>query len=170
VTERPTFNDLFSECSRSAIHLEMRDTYTPEDPVFLAWQAGQDFDPVECFRGWYDLIVETVSRGVTVRRARVVSEPITDFIRHEYEVAPRLNIPAGELVRWLPRSRTSDLVFPGNDFWVFDDRLVRFGHFAGDGTYLKHEMVDDPEIVKTCVDAFEAVWERAVDHADYKPT
>lgn len=170
MTERPTFNELFSRCRRSAIHLEMRDTYTPDDPVYLEWKAGIEIDPVECFREWYDLIVETVRRGVEVRRVRVVSEPITDFIRHEYEVTPRMNIPAGERVRWLPRRQASDLVFPGNDFWVFDDRLVRFGYFAGDGTYLGHEIVADLGIAKICVDAFEAVWECAVDHADYRPT
>jgi uncharacterized protein DUF6879 len=169
VTERPTFDELFSRCTRSAIHLEMRDTYTPDDPVYLDWKAGREIDPVERFRGWFDTVVKAVSRGVNVRRARVVSEPLTDFIRHEYEVTPRLNIPAGERVRWLPRRRASDLVLPGNDFWVFDDQLVRFGYFAGDGTYLGHEIVADPRVVKICVDAFESVWERAIDHADYRP-
>lgn len=170
MAERPTFNELFSRCKVSAIHLEMRDTYTPDDPVYLDWKAGIDIDPVERFREWYDLIVETVSRGVVVRRVRVVSEPITDFIRHEYEVTPRMNIPAGERVRWLPRRQASDLVLPANDFWVFDDRLVRFGYFSGDGTYLGHETTEDPRVSKVCVDAFEAVWERAIDHADYRPS
>ena len=170
MTERPTFDELFSACLRSAMHLEMRDIYTPDDQVYLDWKAGVEIDPVGRFSDWYDLIAETVARGVEVRRVRVISEPITDFIRHEYEVTPRLNIPAGERVRWLPRRRASDLLFPGNDFWVFDERLVRFGHFAGDGTYLGHEITEDPEMAKTCVDAFEAIWDRAIDHADYRPT
>lgn len=144
--------------------------YTPDDPVYLDWKAGIEIDPIECFRDWYDLIVATVHRGVTVRRARVVSEPITEFIRHEYEVSSRMNIPAGELVRWLPRRQALDLVLPANDFWVLDDQVVRFGYFAGDGTYLGHEIVEDPGIVKICVDAFEAVWARAIDHADYRPS
>ena len=81
-----------------------------------------------------------------------------------------MNIPAGERVRWLPRRRASDLVFPGNDFWVFDDQLVRFGYFSGDGAYLGHELTEDPDTAKMCVDSFEAAWERATDHADYRPT
>jgi hypothetical protein len=169
VTERPTFDELFTRCQRSAVHLEMRDMYTPDDPTYLDWQAGVDFDPLERFRDWYDLIVGTVARGVEVRRARVVSEPITEFIRHEYDVTPVLNIPAGERVRWLPRQLASDMLLPGNDFWVFDDRLVRFGYFSGDGTYLGQEMVDDPAVVQLCISAFEAVWERAIDHRDYRP-
>ena len=151
------------------MHLEMRDVYTPDDPVYLDWKAGIDIDPIERFREWYDLIVATVSRGVTVRRARVVSEPITDFIRHEYEVSSRMNVPAGERLRWLPRRQELDLLLPANDFWVLDDQVVRFGYFAGDGTYLGHEITEDPGIAKICVDAFEAVWARAIDHADYRP-
>jgi hypothetical protein len=52
---------------------------------------------------------------------------------------------------------------------VFDDRLVRFGYFAGDGTYLDDELAGDPETVRECAEAFERVWERAVPHADYRP-
>ncbi|MDN3351942.1 DUF6879 family protein [Actinomadura sp. DC4] len=169
MAERPTFNELFSECKRSAVHLEIRDVYTPDDSAYVAWKAGVQIDPIESFREWYDLIVDTVSRGVEVRRARVVSEPITDFIRHEYEVTSRMNIPAGERVRWLPRWRALDLALPANDFWVFDDRVVRFGNFAGDGSYLGHQITERSNIVKMCVEAFEAVWERATDHSDYWP-
>ncbi len=67
--------------------------------------------------------------------------------------------------RWL----VSDLCLPGNDFWVFDDLLVRFGYFAGDGEFLEHELADDPAVVRLCAAAFEAVWERAVPHAEYRP-
>src|SRR5271167_4540541 len=107
--------------------------------------------------------------GVRFRRARVVSEPIAPFIRFEYEITATVNIAAGEQVRWLPRRRASDLCLPGNDFWVFDDRLVRFGHFAGDGTMIDHEMSGDPAVAKLCAAAFEAVWDRAIDHKDYRP-
>jgi hypothetical protein len=80
-----------------------------------------------------------------------------------------LNVPAGEQVRWLSRRRASDLCLPGNDFWVFDDRLVRFSHFAGDGEFVDDELSDDPAVVRLCASAFEAVWERAIDHGQYRP-
>ena len=98
-----------------------------------------------------------------------MSEPIAPFIRYEYDITDGTNIAAGEEVRWLPRRRASDLALPGNDFWLLDDRLIRFGYFAGDGEFLEHELVDDPAVVKLCSSAFEAVWERAVPHADYRP-
>lgn len=122
VTEHPTFDELFARCRRSAVHLEMRDMYTPDDPVYLEWKAGVAINPVEQFRDWYDLVVATVRRGVEIRRARIVSEPISDFIRHEYEVTPVLNVPAGERPRgrsmrptalWAsPRTRGAGYVVP----------------------------------------------------------
>jgi hypothetical protein len=45
--------------------------------------------------------------------------------------------------------------------------LVRFSYFAGDGEFLEDELTDDPAAVRMCAAAFEAVWERAVDHTRY---
>jgi hypothetical protein len=146
----------------------MRDQYTPEDPAFLAWLAdGQITDPA--LPDWYDLVRAQVARGITFRRARIVSEPLSDYVRFEYAMTAGLNVAAGEQVRWLPRRQASDLCLPGNDFWVLDGRVVRFGHFAGNGDFLDHELTEDETVVKHCATAFEAVWERAIDHADYRP-
>jgi len=146
----------------------MRDAYTPDDQRFLDWLAGKPL-PEQANPEWSALVRTHAARGVRFRRARVVSEPIAPFIRFEYEITATVNIAAGEQVRWLPRRRASDLCLPGNDFWVFDDRLVRFGYFAGDGEFLEHELADDPAVVRLCAAAFEAVWERAVPHAKYRP-
>ncbi|MFC4053517.1 DUF6879 family protein [Actinomadura syzygii] len=161
------FAELLASAKFSAIHLEMRDTYTPDDPKYLAWRATGTLEGFGAGTAWFDLIRSAVARGVAVRRARLVSEPVTDYIRFEHAVTGRHNIPAGEQVRWLSRRRASDLALPGNDFWVFDDRLVRFHHFSGDGHALDDEFSEDPSVIKLCVDAFEAVWSCAVDHADH---
>ena len=102
----PPFTDLIAATTASAVHLEMRDTYTPRDPDYLAWLDGT---PIMSVLGspdhqwWSGLVRAHAQRGVVFRRARIASEPITDFIRYEYESTPILNIPAGEQVRWLPR-------------------------------------------------------------------
>jgi hypothetical protein len=165
------FEDMLRSAQRSAVHLEMRDGYLPDDPDFAAWRAGS-LKPNEQWRWWIDLIHTTVVRGVQVRRARIVSEPVTDYIRFEYDVTADLNIAAGEEVRWLPRRRASDLALPGNDFWLFDNATVIFNHFAGDGSSPSDpfEVTVDPGAVKLCTTAFEAVWERAVPHKDYQPS
>lgn len=164
----PSFDELFAGCRQSAVHLEMRDEYTPDDPVFLDWRAEKDIDVRASWGEWFDLVKATTERGVRIRRARIVSEPVTDFIRYEYDLTGPLNLAAGEEVRWLPRRNASDLALPGNDFWVFDGRLVRFGYFAGDGRFLDDEMVDDPAVARLCATAFEQVWARAIPHEDYR--
>jgi hypothetical protein len=165
-----SFETLFARCTTSAVHLEMRDDYTPDDPVFIDWKAGAAIDPKERWREWHDLMSATTARGIHVRRARIVSEPVTAFIRYEYDLTEGLNLAAGEEVRWLPRRQASDIALPGNDFWIFDDRLIQFNYFSGRGDWLEVEEVSDPSTVKLCSAAFEAVWQRAIPHQEYRIT
>jgi hypothetical protein len=58
---------------------------------------------------------------------------------------------------------------PLNDFWLLDERLVRFGYFAGNGEFLEDEVTEDPAVATMCARAFEDVWERAIPHAEYRP-
>lgn len=168
----PPFADLIAECTSTAFHLETRDAYgiPAEDADFAAWRAGHHVDVADRSAWWtsfHSVITEAVGRGVVVRRARVVSEPVSDYIRYEHACTPQ-NIAAGEEVRWLPRARASDLLLPGNDYWVLDNKLVRFGLFAGDGAFVAHTLEDAPDVVKQCSDAFQAVWDRATPHAAYE--
>lgn len=168
----PPFTELLAGCKRSAVHLEMRDHYDDPDeaPRVAAWDAGYRPDPDDrssWWRPWLDLVADNVARGVVIRRARIVSEPVSEYTHYLYD-GTFANVAAGEEIRWLPRRQASDLALPGNDFWLFDGRLVRFGYFAGNGAYLGDEITEDSSVVRLCETAFEAVWERAVPHADYK--
>jgi hypothetical protein len=98
----PLFSELIAATTTSAVHLEMRDAYTPDDQRFLDWLAGKPLsEPVN--PAWYELVRVHAARGVQFRRARIVSEPLADFIRFEHAITPSVNIAAGEQVRWLPR-------------------------------------------------------------------
>lgn len=167
--------EALSAANRSAVHLETRDVYAIESEreSLAAWNAGFRRDPAgpaSSWGPWYDLIEKTVGRGVEVRRARIVSEPVTDYIRYEHEGTFR-NIAAGEQVRWLPRRRATDIALPGNDFWLFDDETVIVNYFDGDGGKPEHgyDVFTDAQLAKLCGGAFEAVWERAVPHDQYHP-
>ncbi|MFD9394793.1 DUF6879 family protein [Streptomyces sp. NPDC060000] len=167
----PSFGELFDSAQHSAVHLEMRDTYAvaSEADDFATWRrtGARDIDPASPYWGpWVELIRRTVARGVVVRRARIVSEPVSDYIRYEH-AGTAVNVDAGERVRWLPRRQASDLALPGNDFWLIDSHLIRWNHFTGDGASGGGEISEDPGTAKQCADAFEAVWERAIPHAQY---
>jgi hypothetical protein len=164
----PTFAELLANTKRSAVHLEMRDTYDPATPAFVDWLNGGSGRSDRS--RWVGLVTSAVQRGVTIRRLRVVSEPVSEYTRWLHMVTD-VNVDAGEDVRWLPRRQAYDLMLPGADLWMFDHRLVRFNFNAGDGTDLgeMYEFTADPRRVGQVVAAFEMAWGRAIPHADYKP-
>jgi hypothetical protein len=164
------FVDAFGAARRSAVHLEMRDSYAVDEETgqYAAWKAGnRDLDPdSEYWAPWTNLVRDAVGRGVVVRRARIVSEPASAYVRFEHSGTP-VNIAAGELVRWLPRRDSIGIAVPTADYWVFDDTTVLLNHFTGDGGWDGIETRTDPAVVKLCAEAFESVWDRATPHADY---
>lgn len=167
----PTVEQGLRAAAVSAVHLEMRDGYMLDDPVFDAWREDRSKVAVddESGRHWRALVRETTARGVAVRRARIVSEPLSDYVRFEYDITSGHNASAGEEVRWLPRHQATGLALPGNDFWLFDSRTLLVNHFSGTGDWTATEHVTDPVVVRFCVTAFDTVWKRAVPHAEYAP-
>lgn len=167
----PNWPDLLGSAERELVHLEMRDGYAVdyETGPFADWRAGYRHDPgdrASWWRPWLDLVAATVARGVSVRRARIVSEPVSEYTRFLYDTT-FTNVEAGEDVRWLARREASVIALPGTDFWLVDGRLIRWNHFTGEGVSAGGEMSKDPVAVKLCADAFEAVWSRATPHNDY---
>ncbi len=167
----PTVAELLAGCKRSAVHLETRDHYgvAHEAADFQSWlRTGRlDTDPRSEERApWVELVSSAVTRGVSVRRARVVSEPVSDCIRYEH-ASTVVNLLAGEEVRWLPRRQALGVLLPATDFWLFDETVVRWGFFSGEGALLGHEVSEDPGTAGQCAEVFKAVWQRAVPHAQY---
>ncbi|MFI2212697.1 DUF6879 family protein [Streptomyces sp. NPDC020141] len=165
------FADLLRSVKESAVHLEMRDAYGVENEIeeFAAWRKGHRLDPSDresWWRPWLDLVQEVTAKGVAMRRARIVSEPVSDYIRFEHH-GTFTNAAAGEQIRWLSRREASDLKLPGNDFWLFDNRLVQFNIFDGEGRWVHTDQTDEPAVAQFCATAFRAVWERGIPHEKY---
>lgn len=154
-------------CKRSVLKLELADVYLPNDPAYLAWRKGEPEETYRLYAPWTDKAREAVSRGVDMRRVRVVSEPVSDYIRFEHAVTERVNLAGGEQIRWVPRSRTWDLLLPGCDLWVVDGEVALFYFFSGDGEPAGSQVSEDPAVVAQCAAAVEAAWARGTDHADY---
>jgi hypothetical protein len=168
--ERDTYLTAYQ---REALHLEMRDVYATdiERSRFQQWLNGEPLDPAaeaEWWSPWFELMAKNIAAGKTLRRLRIVSEPVTAYIRFEWLDAAQL-VLAGEDVRWLPRRQASTLMLPGNDCWIFDRETVAFTYFSGDGHVLGHEKTTDPQVVEPALAAFEAAWSIATPHADYHP-
>lgn len=164
--------ELLTSCKRSACHLEMRDWYAAADEQdrfqrFLATGRRDHTAEAAERSGWLNLIRGITGAGVRVRRARIVSEPVADYIRFEWHGAWP-GIEAGEELRWLPRRLVSGIALPGNDFWLFDEYTAMFNHFSGGGKPLGQELTMDRTAVTLCQAAFENVWQLAVPHSEYE--
>ena len=149
-----TLEALIARCIRSANKIELHDSYLTSDPPYVAWQASGKVDGAQAYGEWIDIARSATDRGVAMRRTRIISEPVSQYIRFEHAVTDAVNIAAGEVIRWLPRH-------------IFDDHSVCFSYFSGEGEFVRDEVIDDPTIVKQCARAFDLVWERGVDHQDY---
>ncbi|MFG2045346.1 DUF6879 family protein [Dactylosporangium sp. NPDC048998] len=159
--------DQFTSFQREAVHLEMRDAYgtAAELPHLRAWLAD-DPGGTEWLEPWFATVRTATRAGKTFRRARIVSEPLSDYQRWVRELT-HLFVEAGEDTRWVPRRRVSTIALPGNDFWLFDDELVIFLIFAGNGLVVDRLATTDPDAIRLCRSAFDAVWDLAIPDRDY---
>lgn len=79
-------------------------------------------------------------------------------------------VDAGEEIRYESRRQLATVALPGSgDFYVFDDEVALFLHYAGNGTNTAFEATDDPTTVQACVQAFSTVWSMATPVRDYRP-
>jgi hypothetical protein len=163
------FEGLFTSFKREALHLEMRDAYGTEAelPHLRKWLAGEPDDTV-WLQPWFDLLRTGTQAGKIFRRARIVSEPVSDYQRWVLKDT-HLYVEAGEDIRWVPRSRVSTVALPGNDFWLFDDELVVFLIFAGNGLVVDRLSTTDHAALDLCRSAFEAVWKLSIPNREYQP-
>ena len=97
-----------------------------------------------------------------------MSEPFSDYQRWAYSLTAPM-VDAGEDIRWVPRARVSELMFPGNDFWLFDDELLVFLVFAGNGLVVDRPTATDPGLIARCRASFEAAWALSIPHHEYAP-
>lgn len=166
--------NLIATFNREALHLEMRDVYAVKDEAqrfarFLE-KGYRDHDAeAEERQSWMTIIRHATAAGKVFRRARIISEPVTDYIRYEWD-GTGSNVAAGEKIKWLPRRLASAIALPGNDFWLFDESTVVFTVFTGEGDVGERQLTTDPAVVQFCKSAFEAVWSIAIPHGEYKPS
>jgi hypothetical protein len=155
---------------KSFVHLETRDAYGTETelPQIAKWKHGEP-DDLAWLGWWLEMLRGHIAAGRTCRRARIVSQPVSEYQRWSMSHVS-VFVDAGEDIRYVPRRNLTTVALPGSgDFYVFDDELVLFLHYAGNGLNTAFETTDDPAIVQTCREAFQAVWDLARPFRDYQP-
>lgn len=163
-------NELCRGIQHSFVHLETRDAYGTEIelPHMAKWRRGES-DDIAWLGWWLDMLRGHRASGRTCRRARVVSEPLSDYQVWTMSHA-EVFVESGEDIRYVERPRLTEIFLPGSgDFYVFDDQTVLFLHYAGNGTNAAFELTDDPATIRACADAFEDVWKLTTPVLEYRP-
>jgi hypothetical protein len=89
------------------------------------WRRGEA-DDFPWLGWWLEMLRGHHAAGRTCRRARVVSEPLSDYQRWTISHAQAF-VDAGEDIRYVNRPRLTEVFLPGSgDFYVFDDEVVLF--------------------------------------------
>jgi len=162
------WNALFDTYRYTARRLEPRDRYntgTGENRrLFLAGELS-DYSFMD---DWTSEVRARSAQGKRMTRVRVVTEPLSDDARYLLDVA-RINVAAGDEIRYLPRQRAQELGLglPDEDYWIFDATTVAVIHFDEDDRPVSHELIDDPAEIVQRLHWFDAAWHYSVSREEF---
>jgi hypothetical protein len=113
---------------RSAFRLETLPEYNvPQEAKLLArFKRGEPVDLPDD-HPWLERVRQHCRSGKVMRRVRVVSHPLTDYLRMEMSWY-RKSVAAGEDIRITETQLTGD-------FWLFDDQTVVVLHYDSEGRF-----------------------------------
>lgn len=117
---------------------------------------------------WTGEVRARSAQGKRMSRVRVVTEPLSDDARYLLDVA-RLNVAAGDEIRYLPRQRARELELglPDEDYWIFDATVAAIIHFDEDDHPVGHELIDDPTEIVQRLHWFDAAWHYSVSREEF---
>ncbi|HET9896530.1 MAG TPA: hypothetical protein VFQ44_16505 [Streptosporangiaceae bacterium] len=169
MTELLTSEEFWAQClgfEHAAFRLETHERYVDDEeqePIrrFLAGEPPDD----TWFMDWHDAVAQ-LAAGKQMQRVRVVSEPHSDYTRFGIDLARRLNLPAGEDIRYLARHQAESLGLPSEDFWLLDSTRLLKLHFNGD-VLLGAELITDPAAVAQRAHWRDVAWRHAIPLDEY---
>jgi hypothetical protein len=158
------FGALFTSFRSSAFRLEQLQVYNVPSEVeaLAAWRKDGSVGPNEA---WCRTIRAARSRGASMRRVRLVVEPLSDYTRWELAVM-RWSVEAGEDIRVLVAGGLGE--WPsGPDYWLFDDEIGVLMAYDDAGRFGGGRRSDDLAPLR---DLRDQVWAAATPLADYLAT
>lgn len=95
---------------------------------------------------WLNMVRQATAEGRLFSRVRVVSLPLTDYIRFAMWVAGHTR-EAGDDIRYLTRDQAEAAELPQHDFWLFDSRKLVMMNFGEDDRFIGAEVIEDPLVI-----------------------
>jgi hypothetical protein len=150
----------------TAFRLETREQYNEpeEDEPLRRFLVGEpDYSWNE---EWATMMRQRTAAGKRMARVRIVSEPHGEYTRFGLDLA-RINVDAGEDIRYLPRARAIELDLPEHDFWLIDSSRLAILRFGDDDVLLGAEVSDDPTAIVQYGHWRDLAWHHAIPVRDY---
>ena len=143
----PEFVQFARSYQHTAYRLEVRDSYADPGEAehvrrFLAREPADD----SWMEDWMGLILRRTLEGQHVERVRVVSEPWSDYTRFGLNLS-RLNVAAGEDIRYLSRGQAMELGLPEHDYWLLDSHKMCILRHDERDVLLGADVISDPTVV-----------------------
>jgi hypothetical protein len=143
------FADFVLGFQHTAFRLEQRDDqyHDPEeDEPFRRFMQGEPATVTGWNDEWEDMLRRRTADGQRMTRVRVVEEPHTDYTLFLLDLA-RVNVAAGEDIRYMSRERAKETGLPQEDFWLIDSSRVAVMRFGEDNALAGAVLYDDPAVV-----------------------
>jgi hypothetical protein len=131
---------------REAWRLETLPVYTmPQEAEKLARFLAGENSPDDYTSGWMDELQQWGREGKSVGRVHVITRPLSDYLRFEFECYYRHHVKAGEEIRILDVTDRPNPLPDVQDFWMFDRAKVVLMNYREDGTQISRELYEgDP--------------------------
>ncbi|MFF5992565.1 DUF6879 family protein [Prauserella flavalba] len=161
-------DELFREFTASSWRWECQGDYAIDAAKLQRWRDGLPPD-LDAKRPWLDYIRSVTEAGKTWQRVRMLTEPLTEYLRWLIEQT-QVNVDAGEDIRWIRESQARELGMPNYDFYLFDDERVAIMRFGDDKLLAELDVLDDPATVKQHQHYRDIVWPPSIPHSEYHHT
>jgi len=128
---------------RSAFRLETLPAYSmpQEADMLAAFRRGEEVKLPDD-HPWPALVRGATRTGKMMQRVRVVSHPLSVYLRFELTLFHR-SVEAGEDIRIASLDDHPSLAVCSQDFWLFDDAVVVVLKYDSDGRFLGAEGATD---------------------------
>jgi len=169
----PEFDALFAGFKHTAYRLETLQTYdvSYEIEPYRAFLAGQPRPRDESKNAWTAMLRDAADSGKIVQRVHLANEPLTDYLRYEFEWSYPPNVEAGEDIRILPAGDIPAGMINGlaaqGDYWLFDSSDLWVMQYDRDGRFVYIQQVSEPNTIVMRAYLRDAALHYATPYRDY---
>lgn len=160
---------LYQGIAHRALRLETRQRYAVpwEDEGLAAWRRGESEPWTPQMESTHETLRLVTASGRRIGRVRFVELPMTEYSRHEFEVAyPRVT-EAGEEVHVLDRALHPEFDHVRDDFVVFDEASVMWYRYTPEDILTGYDYTEEPDVVRYCTALAEEVRAAAVPYREF---